>query len=912
MKEFEKAFDRRFSPNASFGEIDVVYRKWLLKGGVENPPSNPPEEEQIAAEDWCRRCRELIDEATDLAATGIVRTGFEFDDLKRRAIAIADECFAGSDRGIVFGYVAQAYDKARETSEESETREKVVKWIPYPRMEAEKFRAVREIQKLAAFGDEYEERLGNVCAEFMRNYNDAQLCESALANGRLFSKLKDEAYGFGFKSNGEKLLKIRLAEGGFPDSGIFKFLHDRIVESYQSGVNAFKRHKEVKNIKMGEKRATVSCADGCGKTVENEFVQDSKDAVKMEIKGGRNPNSILNLKPCKKWTIVSDETGSRFGNNAFEGRKESGKYVFVLIPDGASLPELDSGWHAVDESLESIISASDALHSSGAGIIGIPVSALYCTNRDLWLASAETLLDITLRLLPVDGDTEVVLNIEKRGGAFDSNIADRAMHRLSLVDPDKAKHIHLKVNFVSKCDCPFNGYADAVAYSWGCGKDIKSVFNKYGWIGPCLIEGSEKAVDVFRRCLELVNFHKTLSQEDWNVLVSSAKASDSLIGALSRAYGDEARRDAKRWRIYLDYVLSHLDSKAIRLSDLIPQIAWLKDYEPVDAEIPPRLRLLWLTARLAASNHTGGVAFGSEQYVNEFTELSKRLKDEDASLVCFAALHLAVELTDAYRFEDARDLLRKWENEPVAVPGLRYHAQVLSSLGQHAAFLGENEKALEYFERAMDEFSRLSSDWQRDFDHTCAYAVIAAMDCASPHFERLMSMYLYGGEWSVETMVDMAQQFASVGEDEPDSKYAHAILLRYLVTVPENDPIRAAYVAKAREWKWSTDGHPWELIAFYRAMLLPVNASERVEWLKKGYGLSLQGGPTLQVIASVIGAALLTSGGISADEYLDKVDEVATKLPSVGEDRLAALRGQVDTPIPVLELAKKVLPFNFR
>jgi hypothetical protein len=66
------------------------------------------------------------------------------------------------------------------------------------------------------------------------------------------------------------------------------------------------------------------------------------------------------------------------------------------------------------------------------------------------------------------------------------------------------------------------------------------------------------------------------------------------------------------------------------------------------------------------------------------------------------------------------------------------------------------------------------------------------------------------------------------------------------------------------------------------------------------------------VIASVIGAALLASGGISADEYLDKVEEVAAKLPSVGEDRLTALRAQVNAPIPALELAKKILPFNFR
>lgn len=912
MTEFEKAFESRFSCNRDIESTAVTYRKWLLKGSVDNSPSNPSDGERIAADDWYKRCLALIEEAEDLAKAGISRTGFEFDDLKRRAIAIADECFVGSDRGIVFAYCAQAYDKAKKSVNESESKKEVVRWIVYPRMEAEKFKIVREIQKWAGFGEEYKEHLNDICAEFMRNYNDALLCESAQANGRLFSELKDEAYTFGFKPDGEKLLKTRLFEVAFPDSGTFRFLREKIYESYQSGLNAFNRHKEAKKIKKGKEHVPTLDAEDNQVVAKKEFMQAAKGVLKVEFKAGQNPNSILNLKPCKKWTIVSDETGSRFGNNAFEGLKGSGKYVFVLIPEEAGLPELKSGWHAVDETLESIFSATDALYQSGAGIVGIPIAALYPTNRDLWLASAETLLDITLRLLPVDEETEIVLNIEKRGGVYDSNIADRVMHRLSLVDPDKAKMIHLKVDFVSKCDCSFNGYADAVAYSWGCGKDIKSLFAKYGWVGPCLIEGSAKDVDVFHRCLELVNFHKTLSQDDWNVLVSSAKVSDSLIGALSRAYGDEAQRDTKRWRIYLDYVLSHLDSKAIRISDLMPQIAWLKEYEPIDVEIPPRLRLLWLSAQLATSNHTGGIAFGSEQYGNEFTELSNRLKDEDAPLACFSALHLAVELTDAYRFEDARSLLQGWEKESVAVPGLRYHAQVLSSLGQHAAFLGENEKALEYFNRAMGEFSRLSDDWQRDFDHTCAYAVIAAMDCTSPHFERLIAKYLYGGEWSVATMVDMARKFASVGEDKPDSKYAHAILLRYLVTLPEDAPIRTTYVAKAREWKWSTDGHPWELIAFYRAMLLPADATERDEWLKKGYELSLEGGPTLQVIASVIGAALLSSGGILTDEYLDKVEDIAAKVPCIGESRLAALRGQVNAPIPVLELAKKILPFNFR
>ena len=343
-----------------------------------------------------------------------------------------------------------------------------------------------------------------------------------------------------------------------------------------------------------------------------------------------------------------------------------------------------------------------------------------------------------------------------------------------------------------------------------------------------------------------------------------------------------------------------------------PQIAWLKEYEPDAAQLPPRLRLLWLTAQLAESNHLGGTKFGAELHEREFVELCERLKDEDAPLTCFAALHLAVEKTDAFEFGVARDILKPWERERVAVPGLRYHAQVLSSLGQHAAFLGDNDKALEYFLKAMEEFKHLSANWQHDFGQTCAYAVIAAMDAKSSDFERLMSLYIYGGEWSEETMVDMAHQFAAVGEDEPDSKYAHAILLRYLVTLPADNPIRSTYLADSAKWKWSEDGHPWELIAFYRALLLPQDDPARREWLRKGYDLCANGGPTLKAIAAVILGALLYDGSANRDEYMAKVEEVINLLPNIGKARASALLAHADKPLPPFELAKVVLPFNFR
>ena len=94
----------------------------------------------------------LIDEAKNLAEAGVPRDGLKFDDLKRRAMALADECFWRPDRGIVFGYVAQAYDKAGGSATGPERNEDVAKWITYPRMDAEKFRMVREIQKMASFG----------------------------------------------------------------------------------------------------------------------------------------------------------------------------------------------------------------------------------------------------------------------------------------------------------------------------------------------------------------------------------------------------------------------------------------------------------------------------------------------------------------------------------------------------------------------------------------------------------------------------------------------------------------------------------------------------------------------------------------------------------------------------------------
>lgn len=929
--KFSEQFDVKFGIGDFWGEnpqperkasgMVAEYAKAVLLGKGNLPEVTAEERAEVA--EWHEKCKNLIAEGVRLAHEGVARDGLVFDNLKKRAKDLAAVYFGGSGKGLVVTKILEAYDAAcngvppepMPVAEPEPGPGDGKTWIQYPRLPLAEDKLLHQVQKFASWGDDHVDELEKCQNEFAESYpDDVGLLDDAKANGRLVAELKELAHKLAFEPHGKKNLETALSGARLP-----AYLEELVYKSFEVGRAAKKRAQEVRKLKCQARTQAAVVSAKSGKAPDIALPSAGKAAVELESDAG-HPNSILGLRPAKKWMIVSDDTGTAFDHEPLKDGEKRGRYAFVLIPDYVDLPKLPKAWHACDERDPNVyLSYAETLHKSGCGILGVSVNGLYRTNRRLWNSCIEMLLDVTLRMLPVDGDTEIDLNVEQCGdNDKDSSqllqkTLDDVMYHLSLVNPQKAAKIKLRARFIAKTDNRYNGYADLVAYSWGCNKSTKSLFRRFGWVGPCLIADDPATAKAFHRCLDWMRQDGPLSEADWSALVTSREASavGSLIGGVLRAYGDEARADVAKWRTYLDYAMRHLDSKAIKMHLLGPQIAWLKEYEPDEASLPPRLRLLWLTAQLAVANHAGGISFGADEHAAEFRELCAKLKDEDAPLTCFAALHLAVEKTDSFEFDTARELLAPWENEPAAVPGLRYHAQVLSSLGQHAAFMGDNAKALDYFKRAMGTFTRLSTDWQRDFDQTCAYAVIAAMDSASPDLDRLFALYLYGGEPNPETMVDMANQLAGVGEDEPNSKYAHAILLRYLVKLPSDHPVRKAYMASESRWQWCEDGHPWELIAFYRALLLG-NTPAAVEWLRRGYALCAHSGPTLRCISCVLLGALLAWNAADQAEYLAKVEEVASLLPALGADRLAALRAHADTPGNPLELAAKVLPFNFR
>ncbi len=143
----------------------------------------------------------------------------------------------------------------------------------------------------------------------------------------------------------------------------------------------------------------------------------------------------------------------------------------------------------------------------------------------------------------------------------------------------------------------------------------------------------------------------------------------------------------------------------------------------------------------------------------------------------------------------------------------------------------------------------------------------------------------------------------------PD-KYPHHILLRYLFSRYGTEELRTKYLSHKKAWQ-SGLGHPWELIEFYRAMLLP-EGEERQMQLQKAYKLACKGGPTLRLIAAVILGAIRCMDKSVTAELGKVVEQVEKDLPRLGEARLAALRAQAETPQDPLTLAQAVLPFNFR
>lgn len=676
-------------------------------------------------------------------------------------------------------------------------------------------------------------------------------------------------------------------------------------EKYEKALNTPTRNWQATNRLKKELKAEAK---------KNNFAPVSTDISLNPAKNPpalkvNHPNAITGLSPSQKWEILFDETGSQFNNAYLQGTK-TGKVVALLVPEYAHdrLPDLEN-WHAVDKGLQQIKEVVDNILKSQCGLIGIDIASLNTIDSEQWFAGIETLLDFILRLIPVKEDTEIKLSVEQRG-AYNKDdtalnkICQGAIFHLSRVFPGKAGKIKLSGSIIAKDNHKWNGYVDTAANVWG-GK--KPELLKYsGWQGTCFL-GRE--ANSLRGWLDMFVRETSLPPDEWSNLVTVAGESDSasLVKSLSDNIGNEAYANPALWQKYCDFVLQHLNSKAIDMRKLSLQVQWLSKWCPDENKLPPKLKLYWLTIKLAEANHRGEHNNFS-RLQEEFEQLSLKLFEEDAPLTCNAALHLAVSYTNSFEFDKAKLVLAPWLNRPPEVPGLKYYGQILSSFGQLEAFTGNNAKAEEYLKTAINKFKQLSDrrDTAAETSQSTAYLITAMMDNTQTNENELLEILTsYLGNSIEEVIHELS------GSIEASRKYHHHILLRYLCHTNTAPELIRLYRNTMPTWKIS-EGHPWELIEFYRGIICE-NKDERLEHFDRAYNIAITGGLTMQVIATVFLGAIYYYNRDDAirKQLSEKTEEIIAKLDSMGNDRIAALRRQIESPVEPLELIK-VLPFNFR
>ena len=832
------------------------------------------------AEQWKNQCIALGDEATVLAQKGKNRDSLEFDALRTQAKALGGNALAYLCQKFdqtVIEYVdkANAQGKLENTSGSHKSKNFLL----------------GEITRLSSWGKRGRAQLEE-CLQAIRKFYPNAISE---ANRR--------------KAHGEKLVQYKTRAVKLNQTKLTELMEQMAREGFsQYEISIIRKMKDkIELAKKIKKNSKGSAAIEPLDEKDYKFTAPTHEILFDRI----HRNSIPELAPTAEWTILFDETGTDFKETAFGDNVSDmslGRMIALVVPDYTDLPPCKNYCHSVDLLLSEVHAMQQVLLSHQCGIIGIPVNALYRIHAEQWFSCIETLLDLILRLLPIDGKTKLKIYAEQRGKATAKDdyllqkTCDDCLFHLSRAFPERSQSFEIEPHIIRKEDHPWNGYVDAVAFCWSS-PNGKMILDESGWEGTCLMDSSSYFL---RRCIDTMEHEDVISPDDWSELLKNVhEHTNSLKKSLLKNLGERAKQTPSVWKNYLDYTLLHLNSKAINMTLLASQVNWLSSYAPVESELPPRLRLMWLTAKLAEENHRGCVATYQAQR-EEFIRLSEDLFEEDASLTCNAALNLAVSYTDEFDFENAKKVLAPWRERRPEVPGLQYYGRLLSSYGQHEAFLGRNREAISYFRQAIDTFGRLSDKTSAFLDilQTSAYLLTSLMDSLPDFAEELRreaEKYFNG------TISEVAPALGASIED--NSKYQHYILLRYLTGTASSAQERAAYLSSSGKW-FIGKGHPWEMIEFYRSMLID-SPEEKAKHLQNAYDIAMTGEGTMHVIAAVILGSLLLLQPERKQEYLELVNRCAVEIPSLG-DRLNILREHVIRKYGPLELAALILPFNFR
>lgn len=793
---------------------------------------------------------------------------------------------------------------------------KEVAEVPRQPLDARGRRCLEDVRRYASWtGAEGERRLNAGVEIFRAEYpGNEEAIATAVAEGRQLESLLKKAYklGGGGKPKGEIEKLIEDHESILSSD----FLIKKMWKQYDNGRAAFERYNSERTRKRaGQELSSVTVPDGqISPTVLPASPLSQRRDRPRTPSLALHPNDLRGLPPETHWQLIIDETGDTFDDRASAVKAlRVGRFVGILVPgDKPVLQPLKKGWHAVTEKSEEIDHVVQSILNSRVGVFGIDVRHVPSARGERWMDGVTLLIDWVLRLLPIQERVKIEVLIEQRGvfqsGQSWEQVERDCLRRLALAYPNRARCTDLRVQVIGKEGSSLNGYVDAIAFTWAkTSASSKERLKKSKWDGTCLLTAAGQTdarsmMNAWDAFAQGVNLPPSL----WWDMLSSPDVGNpgSVLSNLLDMVGHETKLKTDLWSAFLTEIKSRMASTPVNLLRLSAAVDWLQNYEPGDAKITPMMRLVWLTVQLARANHLGSV---EEGWLIELDALERDLFDEAAPLVCHADLHRAVAATNRYDFVAAESTLEKWRDCTPSVPGLRYWAQVKSSLGQHSAFMGNFKSATEFFTEALSAFARLSDPDTRKRDElqTACYLAIVLTDWDDVDAKEVRR--------SVERVTGplpaAATRLATTNASE--DRYAHHLLLRWLVFRGDAD-VRQAYLESEDSWK-EGEGHPWELIQLYRSILLHSIDEKRAlalalngAWLAFAEGQ----GPTVRLIGACC-RAVAVAWGSPWPQAENELNDLVESIP-LAKAEIEILRKSLVSRVEPATLLKQVLPFNFR
>lgn len=614
--------------------------------------------------------------------------------------------------------------------------------------------------------------------------------------------------------------------------------------------------------------------------------QSKKPAAQTRKTAGRTRGRcvvpVWKLTPAPRWVLVIDESGKHFGRHGIR----NSCLVGVLFPAGTEHSECSDIHLATDAtSSETADRWWQELEQHPAGILGVHMVDVPDAPGQRWVDGIAEIVRWVLRLLPVAGAAKIEVWVEQRAehksGDSWRDLTRYLQAEVTALRPD-APEIFKSIRVVGKGQHPLLGYADLVAWTWG--RSLRS--RRPDRAARAVIRTHAQCFDSSRLSdlrdhWDRAALERWPTAGDWQELVKGALGSP-LRGLFVKRVAEACVRDPALWRRYLDGVVAHLEGKAIDLGRLGTELEWLHANRPDGHALGPSERLVWLTARQWRLNNSGAVDGHVEA---ELAPASAALRDEVPRLACQADLVRAVHYTNRFEFVHASAVLEPWAQVSHRACGGRQHwGRVQSSLGQHAAFRGDQDSALTCFQAALDAFSGLSDERlaRAETRHTATYAAIAATDSGLDRAQVHDWLKRALGVGLPPTLTEL-------------SPYAEHAWLRFLVHRRDGDAIHEEWIRHTlAQPERDGDQHPWPMIWAYRGLLR--GEGEQAERLERA--VKRIKAPVLAYQELVI--RRLAGQKVQVDPVL-RASLASAPWRWVDDDRLLGV-----------ELLRAALPFNFR